>query len=339
LVRGKRPQSPARDGARPRRRPATPPTEFDQDPLVWAAWLYYEEGLTQEAVARLLATSRASVIALLQDARTRNIVSISVSPRHLQSVSLSRELAAFGDLAGCIVIPDGSDRMAAHERVGQAGARLLTEMLRNDRVLGVSWGLTVLALSNALPKLDLPRLTVVQVTGSFVGTYEMSAELCTSNIASRTGGRCVYLHAPGLVSQPRARDILMREPTLVEEFRILRTADLLVFGVGGVGPASTAFVSGYMPHGEAAAYVARGAVGVVAGRFIDRDGRAVIDRLDRRMIGLEVAELAAIPTRVCVACGRDKVAALRAVLRGRLATHLVTDARTARRILAGPPDG
>ncbi len=309
------------------------PVEFGGDPIIWTAWLYYEDGLTQEEIASHLRTSRGSVVAMLQQARERGIVSITVAPEHLQSVTLSRGVAERFGLQGCVVVPDDDGRLPDYERVGRAAARVLAGQLRPDDVLGVSWGLTVLALSRAIPPRSSPQLAVVQVTGSFVGTYEMSAELCTSNIANRTGGRCVHLHAPGLVSDPTVRTMLMREPTLREEFRILETCTRLVFGVGSVKPSSTAFQSGYMTFRQAAPYIERGAVAVLAGRFIDRRGRAVIDELDERMIGLTVEQLDRIEDRLCVACGPSKVEAIAAALEGRHATALVTDAATARLLL------
>jgi DNA-binding transcriptional regulator LsrR (DeoR family) len=310
------------------------PIAFDGDPVVWAAWLYYEEKLTQEEIAVQFGTSRGTVINMLQEARDRGVVSIAVAPDHLQSVTLSRKLADRYGLEGCVVVPDDGGRVPDYERVGRAGARLLASRLQPNDVLGVSWGLTVLALANSLPPCSIPGLSAIQVTGSFVGTYEMSAELCTSNIANRTGGRCVYIHAPGLVSQPEVRTMLMREPTLREEFRILDTCTRLVFGVGSVKPNSTAFVSGYMRHEDAAPYVRRGAVAVLAGRFIDAGGRAVVDALDERMIGLTVEQLDRIPDRLCVACGVDKAEAIAATLAGGHATLLVTDAVTARALMA-----
>ena len=320
---------------RGRRSGVATPAEFDGDPVVWAAWLYYEEGQTQEEIASRFGTSRGSVINMLQEARDRGVVSIAVAPEQLQSVTLSRTVAERYGLESCVVLPDDGGKQRDYERVGQAGARLLAARLKPDDVLGVSWGLTVLALANALPARSLPGLAAVQVTGSFVGTYEMSAELCTSNIANRVGGRCVYIHAPGLVSHPDVRTMLMREPTLREEFRILATCNRVVFGVGSVRAESTAFLSGYMSRKEAVPYVRRGAVAVLAGRFIDRSGAPVEDALDERMIGLTVQQLDRIPDRLCVACGPGKTEAIRATLRGGHATSLVTDAATARRLLAG----
>ena len=39
--------------------PRVPP-EFGGDPVVWAAWLYYEDGLNQNEVAARLGVSRAT---------------------------------------------------------------------------------------------------------------------------------------------------------------------------------------------------------------------------------------------------------------------------------------
>src|SRR6185437_9462277 len=70
--------------ARVKRSDLPTPPEFVGDPIVWAAWLYYEERMTQEEVAEQLGVSRASVVNFLQEARDRNIVTIAVASGHLQ---------------------------------------------------------------------------------------------------------------------------------------------------------------------------------------------------------------------------------------------------------------
>ncbi|MBX6320916.1 MAG: sugar-binding transcriptional regulator [Rhodospirillaceae bacterium] len=329
---------------RTRRSAILSPAEFGGDPLVWAAWLYYEERMTQEEIADRLGISRATVVNFLQEARNRGIVTIAVSPDHLTSVRLARMLARIYGLQSCAVIPDDGGRLPDYERIGQAGARLLAQMLRPNDTLGVSWGRTVLALSKALPAIALPHVSVVQVTGSAIGTYEFSAELCTSNIASRIGARCVNLHAPGIVSRPQVKTILMREPTLVEQFRIIRSCNKILFGVTNVAATSMAIGSGYLTEDQSRPYIERGAIGVLAGRFFDRRGRPVLGELDERMIGITLDELAGIPERICVAGGLDKVPALHAALSARYATVLVTDERTARDLVGmearrGAPPG
>ncbi|WP_428377400.1 sugar-binding transcriptional regulator [Lichenicoccus sp.] len=320
-------------GAQERRIPA----EFDGDPVVWSAWLYYEEGLTQHDVAQRLGISRASVNNLLQTARDTGVVTIAVAPRHLQTVALAKELADRYGCAHCLVVPNDAGRRPVHERVGHAGARLLAGQLRPDDVLGVAWGRTVYALSEAMPQLDLPGMSVVQVMGSAVGGERFTAELCTSNIAGRVRGRCIYLHAPGIVSRPAVKSVLMAEPALVEQFRIIAACNRIVFGVGSMQSISIASDGGFLlaPH-EAGPAIARGAVASLAGRFIDAAGCAVPCRFDDRLIGITTDAIRAVPERICVAAGPDKVRPIRAVLAGGYVTSLVTDQRTAQALLSDP---
>ncbi len=309
------------------------PAEFAGDTVVWSAWLYYEERLTQDEIARRIGVSRASVNNLLQTARDNGIVTITVAPDHLGRVRLARAICERFGIADCLVIPDDDGRQPGHERVGHAGARLLSARLQPDDVLGVSWGRTVLALSSALLAKTLPGVSVLQVTGSAIGTYRFSAELCTSNIANRIGGRCIHLHAPGIVSHPDVKRVLMREPSLVEQFRLIGTCNRVIFGVGNVASTSTAFDSGFLTEAEAAPYLARGAVAVLAGRFVDAHGEAVVGEIDDRMIGMTLDALRAIPDRICVAAGEAKAVAIRALLKGGFISSLVVDKPAASALL------
>ena len=315
--------------SRVKRSALSPPPEFGGDPIVWAAWLYYEERMTQEEVADQLGVSRASVVNFLQEARDRGVVTIAVASAHLQSVGVSRDLCRRYGLKSCVVIPDDDGRLPDYERIGRAGGRLLSEILEPNDILGVSWGRTVLALSAALAPVRVPGVSVVQIAGSAIGTAEFSSELCTSNIANRLGARCVNLHAPGIVSRPEVKRLFMQEPALLEQFKLIRSCNKILFGVAGLGSASTALRSGYMTAEKLRPYVGGGAIGVMAGRFFDREGKPVLGPLDEQMIGLTLREIARIPERICVAGGREKVEAIGAMLRGGYATILVTDETTA----------
>lgn len=316
-----------------KRRSSTPPAEFGGDPIVWAAWLYYEERLTQEEVAEQLAVSRASVVNFLQEARDRGVVTIKVAPRHLQTVGLARTLSSRFGLASALVVPRDGGRQPVHERIAKAGARLLVERLASGDVLGVSWGRTVQSLSTSLPDVRMPKVQVVQIAGSSIGTAEFSPELCTSNIANRLGARCINLHAPGIVSSAHIRRLFMQEPALLETFEIVRSCSKVLFGVGSLDGAGTVMRSGYITPETIAPYTRRGAVGVLGGRFFDSIGRPVLGALDERMIGLSLDEIAAIPERMCVAGGPDKVEPIRAMLAGGYATTLVTDQETAEELV------
>ncbi len=318
---------------RARRRGIKPPAEFRNDPVVWAAWLYYADHMTQEEVAAALGTSRATVVNLLQEARDREVVTTAIAPRFFESVAISRALRERFGLGKAVVVPHDDGRSPDYERIGRAGACVLLDMLAPDETLGVAWGRTVLALANALPVRARPGVTVAQIVGSATGTYEFSPELCTSNIAARLSARALNLHAPGIVSSSAVREVFMREPALMEQFAIVRGSTTLLFGITGMHAASVPLRCGYLQAAEAADYASLGAVAMLAGRFLALDGSPVRGDLDRRIIGLDLDEIRDIPERICVAGGADKVVPLHAMLRGGFATTLVTDEATARALL------
>jgi DNA-binding transcriptional regulator LsrR (DeoR family) len=306
------------------------------DPLVSATWLYYEDQLTQSEIAELLGVSRATVINYLHEARRQGIVKITIANEHFASMRLAQQIQAHWKLDRCIVIPDDQGRRPPALRVGEAGAQLLASLVAPGDMLGVSWGQTVLALSHAVARQTVADLSVIQITGSMMATFAFSPELCTSNIADRFGARCINLHAPALVSSAAVRKLLYREPALLPQLELLQTCTKLVFGVGDLEEGSTIFDSGTVTLADARPYRDAGATAVIAGRFIDAAGRPVHGALDERTIGLTIAEIDRIPTRICVAGGAAKIEPLRATLDGGHATMLVTDETAARGLMAQP---
>ncbi len=304
-------------------------TALHLNPMVSAAWLYYEDQLKQSDIAEILGVSRATVINYLNEARLRGIVEIKISDEHLASMRLAQAIMREFGLERCIVIPDDQGQRPTALRVGEAGAQLLSSLIAPNDVLGVSWGQTVLALSHAITRHPVADLTVIQITGSMHSTYEFSPELCTSNIADRYRARCINLHAPFLLSRPEIKEMLCNEPALMPQLALLNTCTKIVFGVGNTAADSTIFSSNTVTYAAVEPYRQQGAVAIIAGRYIDATGAPIYDHLDDRMIGLTFDEIDQIPVRICVAGGLNKVEAIRATLKGQHATVLVTDEVTA----------
>lgn len=310
------------------------PARFGCDPVVWAAWLYHHDRLNQSQIAEILGVSRASVVKYLQRAREDDVVSVAVQLDVVALVEAAVALQNRFGLAHALVIPDDGGVRDVARRLGEAGALWLAQELRPRDVLGVAWGHTVLALSRALPRATLPEVTVVQIIGSRSNEEGFSAEQCTSNIAARLGARCVNIFAPAVLSRPELRNMLLDEPMLKEQFACVRASNRALLGVCTVKHNSLIFDSTLISAEVSRGYLARGAVGVICGRFFDAAGQPVLGELDDRMVGLTLGELARVPTRLGVAGGPQKTEALLGALRGRHLTELVTDELTAHRLLA-----
>jgi len=312
---------------------ANRPAEFE-DAVVWAAWLYYADGITQNEIAQRLGVSRATIVNYLQQARDRGIVSIRISSEAAGRTRVARALMDRYGLAGALVIPDGGGADLV-SRLGDAGARLLASLIRSGDTIGVAWGQTVLAAASAIvPPDTIGGLTVVQVAGSSISDQDFSPELCTSRLADRLHARCVNLLAPAVLSSRQLKTLLLAEPILRQQMRLVHATDHILFGVGDIGPNSTVRHAGIASREEIDDYVARGAVAGIIGRFVDAAGRPLGGEHDDRLVGIGLEDLRRVPSRICLAGGPDKIIACRAMLEAGYATHFVTDMTTADALLA-----
>ncbi len=309
------------------------PLRYGDDPYVWACWLYYEDGMTQGDIADAMGISRATVNSYLAEARERGIVNISIEPGRLSSLTVAREIKHHFGLADCLVVPSDDNAKPLIERLGMAGAQALQRLLQSGDTLAVSWGRTVLAVGERASATGLQDVTVVQATGGTRASFAYTPELCAASIADAVGARLINISAPAIVTSPEMRDLLLREPLIENQFQTLARANKALFGISSLRPNSTIHTSGFFESVSLQDYLARNAVGVVAGRFIDGHGRPITGPLDERTIGISLDMLKAIDLRVAIAGGFDKVPAILAALRGGYVNVLITDAATARGIL------
>ncbi|QDC03345.1 sugar-binding transcriptional regulator [Mesorhizobium sp. 8] len=310
------------------------PTEF-ADAVTWSAWLYYADGMTQSEIAKRLQVSRATIVNYLQEARDRGIVSVHISPQASGRTAIARDLMSRFGLHGVFVIPNGEEQSLVR-RLGDAGARVLADQIEDGDTIGVAWGRTVLAVAEQIVlRKPVRNVTVVQVSGSSTGEPEFSPELCTSVLSNRIHARCVNLLAPAVLSTRGLKAMLLDEPVLKKQFELIHSTNRILFGVGDIGPGSTVRGSGIASGAEMDAYVRQGAVAVIIGRFIDSQGRPIGGDHDERMVGISLDELKQVESRICVAGGPVKIAAIMATLEAGYATHFVTDVATGEALLAG----
>eukprot|EP01037_Dinobryon_pediforme_P010651 gene10651-10722_t len=309
------------------------PQEFD-NVVVWAAWMYYVDELTQNEIAQIIGVSRVTVIKMLQEARSNGIVSIRINPEIVSRAQLSRSLAKRFGITSATIIPD-VEGIPLERRLGEAAALVLADYVTSEDVIGVAWGRTVLETAKAISLTSpVSPLTVVQVTGSSTGnSVAFSPELCSSLLANRISARCINLLAPAMLSTSSLRDQILAEPSIQKQFSFIRSANRILFGVGDLGPQATVRQAELFDGATIDAFVAKGAVAAIVGHLIDSEGHPVPGEIYNRIVGIELDELKSIPFRLCVAGGQHKIQAIAAMLKGGYATNLVTDLATAKQLL------
>lgn len=313
--------------------PAAVPGASARDPCERAAWLYYMEALTQAAIAQAMGVTRARVIALLAQARERGIVRVRIHGATRMQRELEAGLAARFGLAEAVVAPAPADARRTARVVGYAAGCHLADRLAPGATLAVGWGATLHAALAAVPPAVVPARAVVSLLGGALEARGVTAFEVARRLAATLGADCYPLNAPLYVADARVHAALWADPAVREVRTRSRAADVALLSVGDVSEGATLLSAGFVPRAAAAELRALGAVGDVLGHFVDVQGAIVAHDVNRRVMAVDLQDLARGPRVIVASGGRRKVAALRAVLRALPVSVLVTDETAARGLL------
>jgi DNA-binding transcriptional regulator LsrR (DeoR family) len=299
---------------------------------------YYEDGVPQREIAKRFGISRIKVSRLLQQARDEKIVQITIVPPVDSNADLERALEKrYGLLEVVIVTPQGYDQAQVVSALGPAAADNLVRSLEGKEILGLSWGSTLREVIEALPVMNWPELTVVQVLG---GLGRPEAEVHGTDLARRMAqsfnSRLRLIPAPGVVKSKMVRDALLEDPQIADTLSLAARADVLLLGIGIPSHGSVVSESDILSQVEMAQLMKDGAVGDIALRFFDRDGRPIDHEVNERTIGLTLEQMKKVPRRIGVAGGEGKLDVIRGALLGGYINVLITDDVTAMALLEKP---
>jgi DNA-binding transcriptional regulator LsrR (DeoR family) len=309
-------------------------TGASADLSVRAAWLYYIEGLTQEAIARTLKVSRAKVIRLLAAARAHGVVRIRIESKASEQLALERQLVDAYGLDEAVVAPAPADEGAVAAVVGHAVGTYLADQVHDGMSLGVGWGVTLSMSLRALGPRPFDRFSVISLLGGMTHSRAVNPSAVARRIADAFGADCYQLTAPVFVASEATRIALWAEPGLHDLLERARRVDLAVVSVGDVSEDSTLFREGLLPRSHLASLIEAGAVGEVLCHFLDVNGKVVDHPVSRRVIAIPIEDLRRVPKIVIAAGGRRKVSAIKAALKATQARVLITDETAARSLVA-----
>lgn len=308
----------------------------EMDTIISAAWLYYHENLTQAEIAQRLNLSRPAVINLLANARETGIVTISIRSDLLSQLSIAERMREKFGLASAYIVPtpENADSAALKQSLGKAGALLLEKMLQPGNVLATTWGSTIMAVAMELSGKKVKDLILAQSVGSLSSGESFSPIRLASILAEKLGANAYHLPVPAIVSSIEVRDILLGDHSVRSCLSMAKAAAVALLGIGKVSYDATVVKADFVSRMMIDELKAKGAVGDISCRFFDIQGRQVKTEFEDRVISLTLDEISDIRSVIAIAGGDDKVEAILGGLRTGCVNILVTDERTAQKVLA-----
>jgi deoxyribonucleoside regulator len=307
----------------------------DEDHLIMKVLrLYYGHDLTQAEVAQRMGFSRPKVSRLLAEGRARGLVKIEIAEPTGDFAPLEIALENRYGLSEALVVSSKEGRRATELAAGMAGGAILARVCTRATVLGIAWGMSLRALADALPIRAFMCSKVVPLVGGMGRTEAAlhSNHVCAT-LAEKLYVDSLDLAAPAIAPSSRSRTELMKMPGIEDVLAEGAACDVAVVGIGGILPTSTMVGAGYFTLEEFLQLGDRGAVGDVCCHFLDASGSPCLPGFSKRVVGLTLDQVQAIPKVIGIATGAEKATGVAAVLRGGYLAALVCDRELAQALL------
>ena len=298
--------------------------------------LYYNQGMTQQEIARRYDCNRFKIAKMIQNAREQGIVEITIHKPNKRHMFLEQSLQETFQLSNAIVL-DTRDlsRAEAMSVIGKTSALYLEQLLTPGSTIGVTWGKTIRSVVSALDQKTQNPVNAVQLCGCFrhLNSSDGSRSI-THTIAMKFNGEYFYMNLPIYINDEQARNAMLREPLIESTLNATRKMDVVLTGVGSKSslPFNNPVLKPYIS--DADWKEEPNCLGSIYGHVIDQEGRIANISLNRKIVAASLQDVLTTPHKIAVATGRHKVGILIACMRNRYINELITDRATAEQILA-----
>jgi DNA-binding transcriptional regulator LsrR (DeoR family) len=299
--------------------------EFDKRLIANVCYLYYEQNLTQQTIAKQVGLSRIKISRLLQKAKESGIVKISIDYSG-SFLELENQVADKYGLRNVIIV-DGSGSSNTRQKVAAAAAFFLENNLADGSTLAVGWGTTLAQIPDFLHKNHPKKILFSPIIGGHGKNIVIHASSITAQFAQKIGCESLYLLSPAFAQTAAEKKILLNDRIIKEVLFRSASADYALFSLGNpmIQNSSTA-MSGYFTI-EEINYMHREKVAcdVVSILFFNEEGFPCCEEISRRSIGIKAEELQKIPVKICVVEGVSKRLPVKIALKAKLIDVLILD--------------
>jgi DNA-binding transcriptional regulator LsrR (DeoR family) len=305
-----------------------------RDDAARAAWLYFVAGRTQEEIASQLDLSRQAVQRLVAFAVSEKLIKFRLDHPIASCEELAAKLSDRYGLEFCDVTPSDPNAPGSIAGIAMAIAMRLQRLLASKvpTIVCVGTGRTLRAAVEELDALDRPQHKVVSLVGAMAAGGHASAYDVVMRLGDKVGAQRYPMPAPVVTATTDDLEVFQNQRAFAALRGLREQARASFMGISEIGWQSPIHRDGFITDADISALLAAGAVGEITGWSFDAAGRLLDIPINDRVASLP---LEIPPKRLTVVGGGgpQKVAPLRAALKGRLLSALITDELTAKALI------
>lgn len=295
---------------------------------------YYQDDLSQSAIAQKMGLSRPTVAKSLQLAREQHIVTIKIQDPFENTAMMRTQLREKYQLKDVIIAEQANyDEQGIRDQLGAVTAAYLDRIVTDGVTIGLNWGRTLEAVANHLVPSKRHNVQLVQLKGSVTNSSEdnFAADI-TQKFNQAFHTQASLLPLPIVFGDAQVKKLALQDRFIQHVIRQGEDAEIALYTVGTTESNALLFQSGYLEDTRIR-QLQHIAVGEVMAHYITADGQLVAPDLDQRTVALPLDQLKTKPYAILIAGGQSKLQAIHAALVGGFANVLIVDQAVAKELL------
>lgn len=298
------------------------------------ARMYYEDGMTQNAIAKKINMSRSLVSKLLTKARDKGIVKITICD-NLKNPFQEMEnylKKSFG-LSSVLIIA-GDQNNSRHEIALETG-RYFTRRLADVTTVAVSAGRMLREIADSITvNKSYFHVTFVPMAGGLSEEYsKLEANSISEVLAIKCGAKNMRMHAPIMVDSADAKEVLQRQYFIRTVLDTARSADIALVGIGSTfryAEVREAYLHGYDETDTLDRNIVKGDLSY---NYFDKSGKLYDCKWNRLLMGLNLEDIRKIPEVICAVSEIEKAESIYIAAKYNLIDTLIINEAIAQRLL------
>lgn len=294
-----------------------------RETLANIATLYYLADMSQDEIAEMYEISRYKVSRALKKCKAMKIVEFHINNQPSHYKKLEKQIEELFGLKQVILTLPGATVEESKINVGKAAARYLMDNLKNDMVIGLSWGTTIQKMvQHFAPQKKMDNGIFLQLSGNICSSSAknqsyMDGREIVQVMAQKAGMDWSVYQVPYIVKNRELKALLFNETEIAGHVKKFDRISLAFIGLGSSLPEkSVSYTSGYITLEESQKLVEEGMGADICGTRVNINGEVCPTILTDRVLTIDLDTLKKVPTVVAMAAGADKALSLVAGARG-----------------------
>jgi DNA-binding transcriptional regulator LsrR (DeoR family) len=294
--------------------------------LYKVAKLYYEENLTQKEIAEETGIYRTTVGRMLKKAYKEGIVKIKVQSSFSEQFQLEEKIASHFAMKEVLIVSEDQ----AHKNVAKACNNLLDRIIKDEDVVGLSWGESIGNLTSISTDLTPKNITCVPLVG---GAGKMDVDFHVNAIvyefAKAFKGTHQFIDAVAIYESIETAEEIIHSDFMHKVIELWDKLTVAIVGIGTPKSSSNMVWSGFLGETEQIELQEHHAIGDILSRFYTVNGEVIDSPIANRTIAIRLEKLRNLRYSIGVAYTKEKAEAIVGAMRGKFINTLVTTEETA----------